>query len=65
MIYIKMFSGCLIFFFIAAGRNIFQGPVHPPPPGGVPVFPMAPGTPLFYKESTNVQNSTFTKKISD
>ncbi|KFM69117.1 hypothetical protein X975_22933, partial [Stegodyphus mimosarum] len=28
---------------VAAGRNIFQGPVHPPPPGGVPVFPMAPG----------------------
>lgn len=28
---------------VAAGRNIFQGPMHPPPPGGVPVFPMAPG----------------------
>ncbi|XP_054722074.1 lipopolysaccharide-induced tumor necrosis factor-alpha factor homolog [Uloborus diversus] len=28
---------------VAATRSMFQGPVHPPPPGGVPVFPMAPG----------------------
>ncbi|CAL1269756.1 unnamed protein product [Larinioides sclopetarius] len=28
---------------VAAYRNMFQAPVGPPPPGGVPVFPMAPG----------------------
>ncbi|GFR32537.1 LITAF domain-containing protein [Trichonephila clavata] len=42
---------------VAAYRNIFQAPVGPPPPGGVPVFPMAPG---YYPPSsqTVVVNAT-------
>ncbi|GFS71283.1 uncharacterized protein TNCV_5050321 [Trichonephila clavipes] len=49
---------------IAAYRNIFQAPVGPPPPGGVPVFPMAPG---YYPPSsqTVVVNTTTGAQVHD
>ncbi|PRD30380.1 UNVERIFIED_CONTAM: hypothetical protein NCL1_26567 [Trichonephila clavipes] len=49
--------------FRTAYRNIFQAPVGPPPPGGVPVFPMAPG---YYPPSsqTVVVNTTTGAQVS-